>query len=425
MAMKKLLKSSLLKGLIFLSVTFMFPVFSLAQGTWTQKSDLPGTGRFIAASFSIGTRGYIGLGYADMSMNPAFRDFYEWDQSTNIWTKKADYPGSSGGTVATFTIGTKGYIGTGQFNGGNGFTNELWEYNPATNTWTQKASLPSSPARAWAVGFSIGTKGYIGTGSQDEGLPGDYFNQDLWEWDQTTNTWTQKANFGGTARSYAIGFSIGTKGYIGAGEDVIGGVSVDKKDFWEWDQATNLWTKKADFGGTARGYANGFSIGTKGYVIMGMNASYTTMFNDVWEWDQNTNVWAQKATFGGIARFGAVGFAIGNKGYIGTGFDQTSYYHDLWEFDPSVITGNEEVTKEIILIYPNPTSGKFTIKNIEHQTTGYKLEVYNVFGNKIYSDSGVKRQTSNEIDLSNSPKGIYIVKIYYGEKNYSEKIVIQ
>ena len=22
------------------------------------------------------------------------------------------------------------------------------------------------------------------------------------------------------------------------------------KDFWEWDQATNVWTKKADFGGT-------------------------------------------------------------------------------------------------------------------------------------------------------------------------------
>ena len=31
------------------------------------------------------------------------------------------------------------------------------------------------------------------------------------------NTWTQKANFGGTERIGATGFSIGSKGYIGTG----------------------------------------------------------------------------------------------------------------------------------------------------------------------------------------------------------------
>ena len=33
------------------------------------------------------------------------------------------------------------------------------------------------------------------------------------------NTWTQKANFGGTARSLAVGFSIDNKGYVGTGSD--------------------------------------------------------------------------------------------------------------------------------------------------------------------------------------------------------------
>ena len=41
---------------------------------------------------------------------------------------------------------------------------------------------------------------------------------DFWEYDPTTNTWTQKANFGGTPRDGAVGFSIGSKGYIGTGE---------------------------------------------------------------------------------------------------------------------------------------------------------------------------------------------------------------
>lgn len=31
------------------------------------------------------------------------------------------------------------------------------------------------------------------------------------------NTWTQRADFGGIARLYAVGFSIGNKGHIGTG----------------------------------------------------------------------------------------------------------------------------------------------------------------------------------------------------------------
>ena len=50
------------------------------------------------------------------------------------------------------------------------------------------------------------------------------------------DTWIQKANFGGIARMGAVGFSIGDKGYIGTGET--SGV-VYTKDFWEYDPAIN------------------------------------------------------------------------------------------------------------------------------------------------------------------------------------------
>jgi hypothetical protein len=410
---------------LLLTSTIFAPTFSFTQGVWTQKANFPGTGRYLAASFSIGTKGYIGIGYTDVTITSAFTDFWEWDQTTNVWTKKADYPGNSGGVVANFSIGSKGYIATGQSKIEAGFTNELWEYNPATDSWTQKASLPSTPERAWAVGFSIGTKGYIGTGTKDVSSPGDSYFQDFWEWDQETNLWTQKANFGGTARSYAVGFSIGTKGYIGTGEDIIDGNDVDKKDFWEWDQATNTWTKKADFGGTARGYAKGFSIGTKGYIAMGLEASWTTVFIDLWEWDQNTNIWVQKLDFGGIGRVHPIGFSIGNKGYLGTGGNGTNAYQDFWEYDPSVITGIKEMDKESIIIFPNPSGGRFRIKNLDLYTTKCKLEIYNVLGQMIYSKANYDQQASNEIDISTYPKGIYLVKIYTGEKLYSEKIMIE
>ncbi|MEO5674560.1 MAG: kelch repeat-containing protein, partial [Chitinophagales bacterium] len=68
---------------------------------------------------------------------------------------------------------------------------------------------------------------------------------------QAQDTWVQKSDFGynasnvpePSARNSAVGFSIGNKGYLGTGED--GG---PKKDFWEYDPDANTWTQKADFG---------------------------------------------------------------------------------------------------------------------------------------------------------------------------------
>jgi N-acetylneuraminic acid mutarotase len=74
-------------------------------------------------------------------------------------------------------------------------------------------------------------------------------------------TWSQKANFGGTRRDCAVGFSIGTKGYIGTG--VQNDAASFTKDFWEYDPMSDFWTQKADFPGVARQYAIGFSIGSK------------------------------------------------------------------------------------------------------------------------------------------------------------------
>ena len=120
------------------------------------------------------------------------------------------------------------------------------------------------------------------------------------------NNWIAKANFGGVTRRYAVGFSIGTKGYIGTGTD---GTSRD--DFWEYDPTTNVWTQKANFAGGVRSNAVGFSIGTKGYVGTGYGASGIT--NDFWEYNPVANTWTAKANFGGGNRASAVGFFIGTE----------------------------------------------------------------------------------------------------------------
>jgi N-acetylneuraminic acid mutarotase len=306
--------------------SFTTPVNENNAGS--QKANFPGNGRYGASAFSIGSRIYMGLGYNDIGSSMPTRDFWELDPATNVWTKKADYPGNSGANAVSFSIGTKGYIGTGSAISFTNYTNEFWEYDPARNSWSQKESLTSTPARAWAVGFSIGNKGYIGTGSMDGAIANSYYKE-FWEWDQATNVWTRKADFEGSARGGSVGFSIGNKGYIGTGSD---GNSTLFRDFWEWDQATNQWTRKADFGGASRSGAVGFSIGNKGYIGTGLDI--TSAFNDFWEWDPQTNTWRRSSDFQGSSRAAAVGLSSGGKVYIGTGSAGNAVFDDFWEYNP-------------------------------------------------------------------------------------------
>ncbi|HKR03347.1 MAG TPA: T9SS type A sorting domain-containing protein [Bacteroidia bacterium] len=85
------------------------------------------------------------------------------------------------------------------------------------------------------------------------------------------------------------------------------------------------------------------------------------------------------------------------------------------------IADNNIVTPNIS---PNPSNGKFTIKNYDAGFANYNLEIYNAVGEKIHFTES-KQQTSVEIDITGSPKGIYFLKIYSAQKMRMEKIVIQ
>ena len=61
--------------------------------------------------------------------------------------------------------------------------------------------------------------------------------QDFWQWNPSSNIWVQKPNFGGTGRQDPVGFSIGNKGYVGTGYD-----NTATKDFWEY--CDTLWFYK-------------------------------------------------------------------------------------------------------------------------------------------------------------------------------------
>ena len=75
-----------------------------------------------------------------------------------------------------------------------------------------------------------------------------------------------------------------------------------------------------------------------------------------------------------------------------------------------------------LLVYPNPTTGIFTIdcKNTSLDACGYRI--YDVFGKLLISNNLTKE--SNTIDLSNQPAGIYFFQLIEDGKNTAfQKIV--
>ncbi len=298
----------------------------LGPGNWSQKSSFKGTPRNGALTFSIGAKGYIGTGSGP---NIAVNDFWEYDPTTNTWTQRASLGPEGRFYGAGFSIGSKGYAGWGFSDSGH-FLHDFWEYNPTTDTWTKKADFPGL-ARMTPVAFSIGDKGYVGTGY-------DSLNNildDFWAYDPTTDTWTKKADFGGLPTWAAVGFSIGTKGYIGAGSNSIS-CCIQADDFWEYDPATDTWTKKAKVPGGPRTSAAGFSTGGKGYI--GIGVTYQASPTDFWEYDPATDQWTRISDYPGITNVDAVGLAIGDKGYIGTGFSNSHAVNtnEFWAYIPKL-----------------------------------------------------------------------------------------
>ncbi|AUC22451.1 MULTISPECIES: kelch repeat-containing protein [Polaribacter] len=306
------------------------------------------------------------------------------DDEYGNWVESSAFNGDSRANSVSFTIGDKGYLVTGY--DGDDFLADTWEYNSSENYWIKKADFPGV-ARSSAVGFSINGKGYLGTGFNSE-LDEEEL-KDFWEYDPTTDTWTQKADFGGTARYAAIGFSIGNDGYIGTGYD-----GSEQKDFWKYDVASNTWEQSVGFSGQKRKDAsvftiddvayiglgihnnayeedfyafNGntwtrltdldddedddddysillssgaaFSLDGKGYVTTGIAGSINT---NAWEYSPATDTWEELPVFEGSARQNASTFTFDTKAFVLMGRSGNYYFDDVWEFRPYELENEDD-----------------------------------------------------------------------------------
>lgn len=130
---------------------------AVAHGTWTQRKSIPNPlppdGRGIGIGFSIGNFGYMGFGTDN---GTDFDDLYQYAPATDTWAKMASM-GMGLESPVCFVINNKAYVGTGKSRKLGDYTTLFYEYDPSSNVWTRKADFPGSK-RASALGLAVGGK---------------------------------------------------------------------------------------------------------------------------------------------------------------------------------------------------------------------------------------------------------------------------
>jgi N-acetylneuraminic acid mutarotase len=237
---------------------------------------------------------------------------YNWQQLTSM-------PSYGRAGTAGFAIGNKVYYGLGDFNYTMQFS-DLWEYDPQLDTWTQKADFIGS-ARVSTTFFSLNGNGYIGLGWSSYVNSSSYNN--FYKYDAASNTWTAVSSYPGAATFNAISFVINGFAYTG-----LGGSS--GKDIYKYDPINDTWTGIAAFPGGAIQSASAFSVNNSGFVYGGWDGF--SMIDELWAYDPLSNQWTQK-TSAPVSRSSCIAFTIDNTAFVGTGADITGTTTSMYKYD--------------------------------------------------------------------------------------------
>lgn len=290
---------------------------------WTGASNYIGRPVVDPVGFGIGGRLYIGMGVPSPG-DVRGTQCYAYDTTANSWFQLASYPNPTlVGPGFGFAIGGTGYVLLSK----DTLTGELWAYDTAQNVWTKMANFPGRFTAA-TTGFSVNGKAYVGFGDTSD-------PRTFYQYDPASGNWSTISDFAGLQSAGTVSFVIGNYAYVGLGGNLLSGVDAGLYDaFYRYDPAADKWQGIANFPGSQRDGATGFSVGNKGYVVGGSDVS-GNLLKDVWQYDPTANAWAREPDFPGTARDLALGFSDSTSAWFGFGIGAGyAGLTDLWRFTP-------------------------------------------------------------------------------------------
>ena len=181
-----------------------------------------------------------------------FYDFWEFDPNNGsdpdeMWQKMANLPlkknssepeenGGRDDAIAFALTGSSPSAFVGGGRNGLVLLQDFWEFDPETGDvgeWTLHSFFPGKE-RYNAVGFSIGARAFMGTGTVLISNDLNFYLNDFWEFNpnRAEGAWIPRTSFQGAPRDGAIGFSIQEEGYLGTGRGAGVPTNTRFNDFW-------------------------------------------------------------------------------------------------------------------------------------------------------------------------------------------------
>ncbi len=435
---------------ILILLFFAIPTATNAQ-TWTQKaSDIDGeaAGDLFGTSVSLSSDGStVAVGAAGNDGNGSNSGHVRiYQLNSGTWTQIGadidgeaadDYFGTSislSSDGLTVAVGARGNDGVGSFSG------HVRIYRNNSGAWEQIGSDINGEAAGDNSGMSVslssdGSTVAVGANGNES------YTGHVRVYQNNSGIWTQTgADIDGEAASDESGISVSLSSdglTVAVGAYYNDGNGTDAGHVRVYQNNSGTWTQiGADIDGEAANDYFGWSVSLSSDGSTVAVGAYENDGNDINSghvriYQINSGTWTQiGADIDGEAADDYFGTSISLSsdcstvavGAVGNDENGSDAGHVRVLLNPFI--GISDVSKNDILIYPNPTKGVFTIKLPGFQyLSGSNVSVTDISGKKIF----IKTISSSElqVDISNYPSGVYFVKISNTENVKTVKIVKQ
>jgi uncharacterized repeat protein (TIGR03803 family) len=346
---------------------------------------------------------------------------FEYDPATATYTAKVLFDEINGKNGGPLTLAPNGKLygvtwGGGAYGGtvGHGV---LFEYDPATGIYTKKFDFdgtgsgrePRTPLTLASNGKFYGMTNRGGT--SDLGV--------LYEYDFATNIYTKKVDFNGTANGsgpYFCHLTLAANNKLyGLTE---GGGTSNQGVLFEYDPAANVLTKKFDFSSAALGGANpfgGLTLAGNGKFYGGTDNGGTVGAGVLFEYDFVTNTYAVRHNFlsedAGIYVRGLTltpnGKLFGVTGQFGGVNDNG--YGALFEYDPASGTLTKKIQFDGSATLPAEVPHRLLYVIPQPAISGFAAIPIKTYGDAPFTVSASGGASGNPVTFSSSNTAVATV----------------
>jgi hypothetical protein len=225
-----------------------------ALGSWSNRANTgtlswPPAGHSGALAFDSARGKVVMFGGGSAAGNAT----WEWDGATGAWELRQQMAGVRpsrryGHAMAYDTARAKVvlYGGIDETGGSNA---ETWEWDGAAETWTMKNPGPNPSRWGHAMAYHAGMSRIVMFGgSYRHPTLGDGDLFDIWEYDGAADAWVNKTYplppaWPRARRGHALAYDAGRAVTVMYGGEVqaLAGAAAD---LWEWDSTSNQWTDR-------------------------------------------------------------------------------------------------------------------------------------------------------------------------------------